>query len=132
MEDFRYWYDAKVVNVYDADTALVEFDLGLNIKRTEDVRLYGIDAPELRGDSKEAGYAARDFLAWLLTGKDASTLPKDGRRLVTDAPCRVNTIKDDSGKYGRMLVRLFVEVEGVWVEANTELVSQGHAVFKDY
>jgi micrococcal nuclease len=148
MQDYRYWYDAKVVNIYDADTAKVEFDLGLDIKRTEDVRLYGINAPELRGRSKEAGYAARDFLAWMLTGREASELEKDGRRLVTDAPCRINTIRDGSGKYGRMLVRIFVEVpdvevaldaitggkvaDGSWVEVNTELVSQGHAVFRDY
>jgi micrococcal nuclease len=132
MQDFRFWYDAKVVNVYDADTARVEIDLGLDIKRTEDVRLYGINAPELRGSQKAAGYAARDFFAWLLTGKQASELAKDGRRLVTDAPCRINTIKDDGGKYGRLLVRVFVEVEGVWIEANVELVNQGHAVFKDY
>jgi micrococcal nuclease len=133
MEDFRFWYDAKVINVYDADTMKIEIDMGLDIKRTEDVRLYGINAPELRGAEKAAGIKARDAMCLMLSGLPVDQLEKDGRRFVVNAPCRVNTIKDKGGKYGRLLVRVFIEiVDGSWIEANSELVAQGLAEYKDY
>jgi len=132
MEDFRYWYDAKIINVYDADTVLMDIDLGLKIRREEDIRVFGIDAPELRGDEKEKGYAARDFLCELLTGKPVDQLEKDGRRLVVNADVRINTIKDEGGKYGRLLAKIYVERDGEWSSVADALVAAGHAVRKDY
>lgn len=49
-------YDVIVLDVYDGDTATV--GLIVPVK----VRLYGIDAPELKGDEREDGIKSRDAL----------------------------------------------------------------------
>ena len=136
--DFLYWYRAEIVSVYDGDTVYANIDLGCGIwnkgadGRGEGLRLFGIDAPELRGDEKEKGYAARDFLCELLTGKPVDQLEKDGRRLVVNADVRINTIKDEGGKYGRLLAKIYVERDGEWSSVADALVAAGHAVRKDY
>jgi micrococcal nuclease len=95
--NFQYWYKAKVVSVYDADTIRVNVDLGLGITncggngKGVSVRLYGIDAPEVRGDEREQGIIARDRL----------------RELILDKEVIIQTIKDKTGKYGRYLVMVY-------------------------
>jgi micrococcal nuclease len=122
--DFRYWYDVDVRSVYDGDTIRVDIDLGLGLVwrghdgKGEQIRLYGIDAWEVRGDERPLGLPARDFV------RDLIDL---ARRVV------INTILDDTGKYGRLLANVFVEIdEDVWVNVNEELVANGHAEWKDY
>ena len=46
-----YNYPCKVVRVIDGDTAVLEVNLGFNIRFTETFRLLGINAPEKRGIS---------------------------------------------------------------------------------
>ena len=49
-------YKAIVISVYDADTITVDIDLGFHIwARSEKIRLFGIDAPEVRGPSARRG-----------------------------------------------------------------------------
>ncbi len=63
MEGQLYYYKAKIISVYDGDTVRVDIDLGLSTWiKNEKLRLARINAPELRGDEREAGMAARDFL----------------------------------------------------------------------
>lgn len=108
-----YVYRAVVRSVYDGDTIRVDWDLGASIwMRNEPIRLYGIDAPELRGEEREAGLAARDWLRERI----------DGKEIV------MRTIKDAKGKYGRYLAVVFREGEDI----NAALVAAGHAVFRSY
>lgn len=62
----------KVVNVYDGDTFTVAFDtLGLGFF-LHNVRVLGIDAPEIKGktpEEKAAAVAARDYLRGLIDGQ---------------------------------------------------------------
>ena len=107
-------YQAKIVSVYDGDTITVDIDLGLKTWiRGEKIRIFGINAPEVKGPQRVAGLASRDFLR--------SKLPEG--KLVT-----INTIKDKQGKYGRYLAR--VDVDGV--DVATLLVAEGHAQIYDY
>ena len=64
-DEFRL-YPAYVVNVYDGDTLTAEIDMGFNLKLTDSIRLYGIDAPEIRGDSRLDGLTSRDGLKSLV------------------------------------------------------------------
>ena len=58
-----YEYTAKVIKVYDGDTITVDIDLGFGIMlRKQTLRLYGINTPEVRGESKEEGKRVRDLL----------------------------------------------------------------------
>jgi len=58
-----YDYAATVEQVVDADTLVLEIDLGFHVHLRQHVRLAGLDAPELRAP---AGQEARDWVqGWL-------------------------------------------------------------------
>lgn len=62
-----YWYRAELVRVIDGDTIVVDLDKGFgDWSKDKHVRFYGIDAPEMHGDSREAGEASRQRLIELL------------------------------------------------------------------
>jgi micrococcal nuclease len=83
-----YEYRAQVISVYDGDTLRADIDLGFGVTMSnQSIRLRGIDAPEIRGESREAGLASRDYLRALIEGM-----------VVT-----LKTHRDSKGKYGRWL-----------------------------
>ncbi len=117
MFDNLYYYRAVVVSVYDGDTIRVDLDLGLStwIKK-EKLRLARIDAPEIRGEERKAGLAARDYLRDLLLGRSVI----------------VQTIKDRRGKYGRYLAEIWLFTENGWLNVNDHMVERGYAFpYKD-
>jgi endonuclease YncB( thermonuclease family) len=57
-------YPAAVVYVHDGDTFRAVLDLGMDVAYTTNVRVYGINAPEL---STDAGKVAADYAKTLLT-----------------------------------------------------------------
>ena len=109
-----YEYNANIIRVYDGDTVWADLDLGFGIwMRNQAIRLRGINTPELRGETKEAGIAARDRLKDLLT--------RAGNK------CVIKTVKDDqTGKYGRILGELLVA--GEEISLNQVLIDEGFAV----
>ena len=114
---YQYHID-KVVRVIDADTIQVVFDLGFHLKLNATCRLYGINAPEVRGPEKEKGKEATEFLKKLIEGKTLW--------------CRTRkNPKKQQGKYGRWLVDLFIDNRGCddhGMNVNRELIRRGHAV----
>ncbi|MFQ5518767.1 MAG: thermonuclease family protein [Mariprofundus sp.] len=115
-------YSAKIRSVYDGDTCRVDIDLGLGVwVKNESVRLYGINAPEVRGDEKVAGKISRDALREWILGKEVMlrTVASSGR--------------DKKGKYGRYLAEIWAQDEsGVWYNVNERLVAEHYAVHKEY
>jgi len=95
-------YRCRVVSIYDADTFWVEIDLGFRMVHKVQVRLLNIDTPEIRGEERVWGLAAKDFLVeWL--GPDADH----------GWPFIITTEK--TGKYGRWLADLRHADGEVWV-----------------
>ena len=118
MESQLFQYKAIVTAVYDGDTCTVDIDLGLHtwIKK-EKIRLYGINAPELRGKERPQGLLARDFLRGLILNKEIT----------------LHTIKDAREKYGRYLGEIWItDPKGKYIKVNDELVKAGFAVYKKY
>src|SRR3989338_7580767 len=82
---------AKIVKVYDGDTVMVIFKHG-NMYLKYNIRLFGIDAPEIRGSSpreKQAAEIVRDNLISLLPEGSLRNIrikshDKYGGRLVGD------------------------------------------------
>jgi len=111
-----YEYRALVTEVYDGDTITVDIDLGLGVwKQGEKLRLYGINAPELRGPEREDALKSRDWLREQILWK----------RVV------VRTIKDKKGKFGRYLANVYLkETDSIFI--NKQIVEAGHAVYKEY
>lgn len=89
-----YEYKALITDVYDGDTITVDLDLGLGVwLRGQRIRLTGINAPEMRGRSSQAGVRSRDALRMLALGKEAV----------------IRTEKDKTEKYGRWLGTVLID-----------------------
>lgn len=74
MEANLYHYKAVIVSVYDGDTCTAVIDLGFKFYHNGiKLRLTGIDAPESRGETLEAGRASRDYLKELVLDKRSSS-----------------------------------------------------------
>ncbi len=108
-----YQYRATVVRVVDGDTVDLAVDLGFRVTFTDRFRLYGIDAPEIRYPTYDAGKAAWLWLTELLPPGTAVT---------------VDTYKQATDKYGRWLATLHLGA----VDVNAALVTAGHAVTRTY
>jgi micrococcal nuclease len=113
MDDFLYHYEARLVSVYDGDTIRVDLSLGFNIwQLNKPIRLYGIDTPELRGAERPQGLVVRDIVEQRLRQAD---------RLI------IETHKDTTGKYGRLLGTVHYRVGDQWRNLNQELLEEGLA-----
>ena len=122
-------YNAKLLDIYDADTITVCIFLeGFNYVRIN-VRLYGIDTPELRGDEKTEGIKARNYLIKLLTNitidKDTYTR-NDIRELINKNTYMVEVLFGDFDKYGRPLGTIYKDD----ININQLLIKDGYA--KEY
>jgi|TARA_R110001599_G_scaffold71320_5_gene199105 micrococcal nuclease len=103
-----YEYRAFVRKVYDGDTVTVDIDLGFDtILKAQKIRLTKINAPEIRGDQREAGLKSRDALR-----------TKIGNKWI-----KIKTQKDKKGKWGRWLGEIWLEEECV----NDWLLNEGLA-----
>ena len=110
-----YEYQAYVRSIYDADTIRFDIDLGFGARlMNQSIRLFGIDAWEIRGTERPMGIRARDAVNSLLSKGDGVIL---------------NTYRDKKGKYGRWLADIYLS-DGTHL--NEWLVSEGHAERAEY
>ena len=75
--------------------------------KNQKIRLLGINAPEIRGENRQAGLVSRDFLREKISGKWVV----------------LKTKKDKKGKYGRWLGEVFLEEKNI----NDLMLSEGMA-----
>jgi micrococcal nuclease len=118
VNSLPYEYDASLVRVVDGDTVVLKIDLGFKVETEQSCRLYGIDTPELIGETRAAGLAAKVFVEMSLaaaTGK-----------------LRVKTHKPIRDKYGRYLVELLYPVGDTDINLNEQLVTFGYAKLATY
>jgi micrococcal nuclease len=118
-----YIYSAKLIRVVDGDTVDLDVDLGFKVHQEIRTRLYGIDTPEIYGVKKES----EEFQK----GKAASNFVEEWFASLGTNNFIVETIKDQKGKYGRYLVRIWSLDKSK--NLNEDLVASGHAteVFYD-
>jgi micrococcal nuclease len=102
-----YIYNAKIISVYDGDTVTALVDCGFNITVEMKLRLLGINTPELRGDEREQGLISRDYV----------------RDMILDKDVLLETYKDKTGKYGRMLATIHFN----GINVNEHLITEGYA-----
>jgi endonuclease YncB( thermonuclease family) len=118
----RTWkYEAQLIRVVDGDTIVADIDQGMNNwMRGQYVRFAGINAPEIHGDTKEAGDAAKAFLQAILNPYPTTLY------LVT-------TEYHEFEKYGRVLAYVYNEDPGVAEDllensVNKAMLDSGNAV----
>jgi len=113
LNEQLYTYMAHITSVYDGDTVTANIDLGMGVwKNKEKLRLSRINAPEVRGDSREQGAISRDWL----------------RKRILDKQVLIRTIHDKKGKYGRYIAEIWHDD----VNINDLIVTSGMAEYKDY
>lgn len=88
-----YQYRCSSLRTIDGDTAILDIDLGLHVHIQRTARLLGINAPEIKGATREAGERSKRRLAELIDSA--------GDELC----CR--TELDHSDRWGRILVVLY-------------------------
>jgi len=79
----------KIIKVLDGDSLRLSVDLGFKLSRIIDVRIHGIDTPEIRGYQKSAGQLVRQALIKMLTKAQEKG--------------QLTLISEDLDKYGRCL-----------------------------
>jgi micrococcal nuclease len=109
-----YEYRCKILRVIDGDTVDVDIDLGFGVwMHKERVRLYGIDTPESRTRDKvekKYGLMSKQFVKDHMPVGSSQTLV---------------TIKDATGKFGRILGKFKLE-DGTIL--NELMIKKYHAV----
>lgn len=118
-----YEYNAKVTEVVDGDTIVVDIDLGFDVIFTKQkVRLLGIDTPESRTSDKTEkvfGMASKDYVKKFVEGcKDKYVIIKT----------HISGDVDNNGreKFGRLLGEIIHPKTKKIL--NEELVNNGYAV----
>jgi micrococcal nuclease len=113
MNDFLYHYKMTITKVVDGDTVYGDVDLGFNIgyKKME-FRLSGINTPETKGATREAGLKSKQFVIDTIMGKEVIIVTK----------------KDSKEKWGRYLAEVFFLVGTEWVSLNKTLLDKSLAV----
>ena len=101
-----YEYRAYYLSNYDGDTIRFNIDLGFYTwLKNQSVRLYGVNTPELRGNTLEAARFAKSFVQ---------------SQLSTASQIIIVTRKDKKGKYGRWLADIYYD----GVHLNKELIDR--------
>lgn len=100
-----YEYQATILRVIDGDTVDAKVDLGFDIRFTMKLRLFGINAPEMR---TPAGPLAKQHLI----------------ELIGTNPVMIQTLKDRKEKYGRYLATIVAN----GVNVNLQMVLDNHAI----
>jgi len=107
-----YTYKAAVTRIVDGDTVIVDIDLGFGVwLKEQSVRLAKINAPEIRGSSREDGLAAKNFLSKLILNKWVQIRTEKGQE-----------------KYGRWLATILIEEDKNLIDINSKMVKEGYAV----
>lgn len=111
--DCLWHYRARITRVIDGDSLVAELDTGFHSYRWEKLRLLGVDCPEMVGEHKAAGIAAKLFvMQWV-----GVPTPGDWRFLI-------KTTKSDS--FGRYLAYVIRLEDGASLTA--ALIAAGHGV----
>lgn len=111
----RFFYKAELDRVVDGDTVDLVIDLGFDVFHKVRVRLHGVNAPESRTrdlEEKALGLAAKDYVSNWLSESDE---------------IYIRTMKDGSGKYGRILGYIYNDEEMTSC-LNADIISNGHGV----
>jgi micrococcal nuclease len=98
----------RIVDIYDGDTITIVFYLGNQIQKHK-IRLYGINAPELKGSTHNKGIIARNFLLSQIIDKEIEKEYKRSDIVELLKGCKKLFTFELLGeeKYGRILGKVY-------------------------
>ena len=100
----------EILRVVDGDTVDVMIDLGFDTFTKQRIRLWGVDAPEVRTRDLEEKARGQESKLWL------------EHKLAT-GQITIETKKDKKGSFGRMLGIFFVDDRNI----NYQMIDEGFA-----
>ena len=109
-----YRYGAKLLRVVDGDTADVMIDLGFDVWTKARLRFKGVDTWEKRTRNLEE--KAKGLLASKFTEEHLKL--NDGKFVIQSY---------GTGKYGRVLAEIFINIDGEETSLNKLLIENRHA-----
>lgn len=130
LEGTKTW--AKVLSVYDGDTMTVALPIRNSVFKFQ-LRINGIDTPEMKGPHKTQAYAARNRLcqlAGLSISLDDMSTSKQLQTILEATPTFVWVVCGAPDKYGRTLADVFASPEST-VSFSSTLIKEGHAYAYD-
>lgn len=114
-------YSISIKDIYDGDTITCDIDLGFDlILKDQKIRLYGINAPEVKGVERQDGLLSKTKLIKML-GDDTKEI-----KLYTIHTKNSNNPKKE--KFGRWLGIIMCDN----VNINKKIVELGYARYKNY
>jgi hypothetical protein len=117
---------------YDGDTVKMVCDLGQSVcVGPRNYRLFGIAAPEVRGESRREGLRSKEFLGELIETYNLGEYPLGYRFLVKTHKLtreQAGRVAEKRGKYGRYLVELLgKDGAGRPMHLGNEMIAAGKA-----
>lgn len=112
-----YEYRATILRVVDGDTVEAQVDLGFNVFVVQTFRLYGINAPETKGESRLQGIESRKYLSSLISQETGASF----KLLIQTKKSKQDS--DRQEKYGRYLAVLIAD----GINLNLAMVNAGQA-----
>ncbi len=115
-DDDLFIFRATLHRVVDGDTVELDVDLGFSVHRIEtDLRILGLDTPELRGEEKEAGLRSKAALEALLA---------EGSLVV-----QTRKAPPSADSFGRYLAQIWVHrPDGTSFDVAEAMISGGYGV----
>lgn len=114
LDSFQYgagMYLAEVLRVIDGDTIKMRIDCGFSVHVVENLRLAGVDTPEIRGEEREQGLVSKAFVE--------DILPVGSKVLIKTSL--------GTGKYGRYIADVIVNVDDSLKSLSELLLEKGLA-----
>jgi endonuclease YncB( thermonuclease family) len=129
--------EIRDVRVIDGDTITGCIRLGFGIELTHQVfRLYGINAYETtrrgRWDNELPEEEVQSKIALGKAGKTRLDELVNAASAITIKSIVSPSARSRSGKFGRWLVNLYIEIEGSIIHWNEVLVDEGYGYEKEY
>ena len=124
VENYRYWYKGRIARIVDGDSYRIDIDFGMNItKHNYECRGYGYDTWETR--SRPSGISDEEWEEHKAKGRAAAARAED--LMPVGKEVDVLTHKDDEGKYGRLLITVYIPADsGLWIDLTETLREEGH------
>lgn len=110
IDPILYTYEASLIRVVDADTIILDLDRGFKDHSIKTIRLSRVDAPEIRGEEKEQGKVAKQWVEETLSKSDRLTIQSQ---------------KLDA--FGRSIAELWYWEGDRWINLSDELLEKGLA-----
>ena len=107
----NYLYNATLVKVVDGDTVDLNVDLGFYNTAKIRFRFTGMDAPEVRGESRVEGKRSKEYVIDKLTHAK-----------------RIRVVSEKTGKWGRWLGTIYYDNGDGLINLNESMVTEGYAV----